>query len=179
MIHHAPHQVVCFGEILWDILPTGAKPGGAPMNVAYHLRQLGYQPALITRIGNDDYGGQLLTLLTQYGVDTAYIQTDKHHNTGLVYAQPGAQHEMTYDIVYPAAWDYIQWHQTLELLVQQAAYFVYGSLVTRNGTSKNTLFRLLEMAPKRVLDINLRTPFYSQAIVEQLLQRVDILKLNE
>lgn len=175
----AQHHIVCFGEILWDILPTGAKPGGAPMNVAYHLKKLGCNPAMITRVGSDDYGKDLVKLLSEQNISTDYFQVDAIHNTGVVYAKPDKHNEMTYDIVYPAAWDFIEWNDRDESLLQQADYFVHGSLSARNDVSKNTLFRLREMAKKKVLDINLRTPYFNQTIVEQLLAGVDILKLNE
>src|SRR5688500_12129404 len=98
MTSSTSHQVVCFGEVLWDILPTGALPGGAPMNVAYHLKKLGADPALITKIGPDDYGKKLVDMLSESGVSTQYFQTDKEYPTGLVYANVSDQHEVTYDI---------------------------------------------------------------------------------
>ena len=69
-------SIVCFGEILWDILPSGAVPGGAPMNVAYHLQKLGLTPGIITRVGIDEKGKQLIDLLTGNGISTDHIQLD-------------------------------------------------------------------------------------------------------
>ena len=105
-----PNKVVCFGEVLWDILPTGPLPGGAPMNVAYHLNKLGANPALITKVGEDAYGRDLLEMLSNNGVTVKY-ETDPEYPTGLVYANVGENHEMAYDIVYPSAWDFIEWKQ--------------------------------------------------------------------
>ncbi len=172
-------QVVCFGEILWDVLPGGAKPGGAPMNVAYHLKKLGLQPTIITRVGEDEYGTRLIELMRQHGIATTYFQTDPVHSTGMVYAEPNENHEVTYDIVYPAAWDFITKDEATEHALQSADYFIYGSLITRGEQSKSTLFQLLELAKTKVLDINLRPPFFNQTLIEQLMQQVDILKLNE
>src|SRR5947209_6939185 len=105
MLEIAPHpDVVCFGEVLWDVLPDKALPGGAPMNVAYHLKKLGAHPALITRIGIDDYGRKLVNLLADNGLITEYFQVDYDHSTGLVYATPNEQNEVVYDIVFPSAW---------------------------------------------------------------------------
>jgi fructokinase len=172
------YRVVCYGEVLWDVLPTGALPGGAPMNVAYHLNRLGTASALITRIGQDDYGEKLVNLLSSSGVTTQYFQVDEAHPTGLVYANLNDQHEVTYDIVYPSAWDFIEWKDEFEGLVKQADFLVYGSLASRHETSRDTLEQLLEMAATKVLDINLRPPHYSQSLVEYLLQEADILKMN-
>jgi fructokinase len=173
------YPVVCFGEILWDILPDKSLPGGAPMNVAYHLQKLGLRPALISRIGADDYGKNLVDMLSMNQLSTDFIQVDSQHDTGLVYARPGANNEVTYDIVYPSAWDFIEQQRSFPNLLNEAAYFVFGSLATRHSTSKQTLHALLENAQTKVLDINLRKPHYSQPGVEDLLQKADIVKLNE
>src|SRR5688572_22017450 len=101
------HPVVCYGEVLWDILPTGLLPGGAPMNVAYHLKKLGIDPALISKIGLDPYGERLISSLPSAGLSTEYAYIDYTHPTGLVYANLNDHQEVVYDIVYPSAWDFI------------------------------------------------------------------------
>lgn len=174
-----PHKVVCFGELLWDVLPAGAKPGGAPMNVGYHLQKLGMNPAVITRIGKDKWGDDLKRLLNEQRVSIAYIQTDEQNATGLVHATLKENNEVAYDIVYPVAWDFIEWRKEFAPLLEQAGYFVFGSLAARNDVSRTTLFHLLEAAPVKVLDINLRPPHFTQAFVAELLTRADILKLND
>ena len=172
------HEIVCFGEVLWDILPSGALPGGAPMNVAYHLKKLGINPALITKIGLDDYGKKLVNMLSESGVSTEYFDMDYEHPTGLVYANMNNHHEVVYDIVYPSAWDFIEWKDEFAYLVQQAEFFVYGSLTSRSKVSRDTLEQLLELARTKVLDINLRPPHFHRTAVVSLLQKADILKLN-
>lgn len=173
------HRVVCFGEVLWDILPTGSVPGGAPMNVAYHLNRQGKNPALITRIGDDKEGKDLVNLFTAAGVCTDFFQVDEDYGTGKVYATPGENNEITYTIVDPVAWDFITWENRFHKLLAEADYFVFGSLAARNGQSRSTLLQLLEIARTKVLDINLRAPFFSrEAIVEQMV-KADFLKLNE
>jgi fructokinase len=172
------HQVVCFGEVLWDILPSGALPGGAPMNVAYHLKKLGTEPALITKIGIDDYGRKLVNILAESGVTTEYFQVDYDHPTGLVYANLNDHQEVVYDIVFPSAWDYIKWEDEFAPLLQNTSFFVFGSLTCRNKVSRDTLSRLLDTSKTKVLDINLRPPNYHPSHVEFLLQNADILKMN-
>ncbi|HEV8283207.1 MAG TPA: carbohydrate kinase [Chitinophagaceae bacterium] len=172
------HPVVCFGEILWDILPSGAVPGGAPMNVAYHLQKLDKNPALITRIGIDDKGQQLMKIFSGHDVCTDFFQVDNKYETGKVFANPNEYNEVVYDIVKPVAWDFIAWDDSLTDLVTNAEYFVYGSLAARNKVSKDTLFKLMETAKNKVLDINLRAPHYNRRIVEQLLRKADFVKMN-
>jgi fructokinase len=179
MISSSLHpDVVCYGEILWDILPDQALPGGAPMNVAYHLKKLGVEPALITKVGKDGYGEKLVNLLTQIGIATDYVQLDEQQLTGLVYAKPNEYNEVTYDIVYPSAWDFIHWQEELANLVAQSKYFVYGSLTSRSEVSRDTLYQLLELGHTKVLDINLRPPHFNRTNIEYLLNKTDILKMN-
>jgi len=172
------HPVVCFGEVLWDIFPSGAEPGGAPMNVAYHLHKQKKNPALITKIGIDEEGKKLLTIFSGKGVCTDYFQVDYAHETGKVYAKLNENDEALYDIVMPVAWDFIQWEKGLKKLVAGAEFFVFGSLAARNRSSKDTLLRLLDIAKHKVLDLNLRAPHFNRHIVEQLLAKADIVKMN-
>lgn len=173
------YQVVCFGEILWDVLPGGTVPGGAPMNVAYHLRKLGVEPALITRIGNDEWGKDLVNLMKRNKISVDFFQQDETLQTGKVTATIGDNNEVTYDIVKPVAWDNIQWQNDFESLVAEAGYFVFGSLATRSNVSCNTLLKLLDFAKYKVLDINLRAPHYNRRSIEQLLPKISLLKLNQ
>ncbi|HEX7755498.1 MAG TPA: carbohydrate kinase [Niabella sp.] len=173
------HTAICFGEILWDVLPNGTEPGGAPMNVAYHLNQLGISAGLISRKGNDKEGEQLIRFLKEHHVDTTLIQTDEEYATGKVIATPGDNYEMQYDIVFPVAWDFIDVTAPAKEKVTGSELLIFGSLAVRNGHSRKTLFDLLPAAKTRVLDINLRPPHFEQEIIESLLKEATILKLNE
>jgi fructokinase len=172
------NQVVCFGEVLWDVLPSGELPGGAPMNVTYHLNKLGSTSSLITRIGHDDHGKRLVDLMSATGIPTEYVDVDYDYATGLVYANVNQDHEVSYDFVTPSAWDFIQWKDDYVPLLNAAEFFVYGSLAARSKTSRETLSQLLEMAKTKVFDINLRAPHFQKSSVEYLLARTDILKMN-
>jgi fructokinase len=178
MNHELEKVAVCFGEILWDILPSGAKPGGAPMNVAYHLKKLGIDPLLITKVGLDDYGRKLIDLLGASSIDTDYFQIDDTAKTGVVYAKPNEFNEVVYDIVYPVAWDFINLEDEVKILVGKSKYFIYGSLIARNKKSRETLYELLELANNRILDINLRAPHYNKDTVSHLLTKAHTAKLN-
>jgi len=172
------YAIICYGETLWDVLPTGTVPGGAPMNVAYHLKNLGLNPALITRVGVDRPGKELINILAANGISTEFIQFDDELATGKVMATANENNEVVFDIIQPVAWDNIQWDDNFEKLLSDARYFVFGSLITRNEQSRNTLYRLLEMARYKILDINLRPPHYTRQIIEHLLKDINLLKLN-
>ncbi|MFT4153864.1 carbohydrate kinase family protein [Parafilimonas sp.] len=173
------YPVICFGEVLWDMLPAGKQPGGAPMNVAYHLCKLGKNTAVISRIGCDEPGNELLDVWKSRSINTSFFQLDKNISTGKVYARAGNDHEMHYDVVKPAAWDCIQWKEEYNCLVSQAEYFVFGSLAARSSESKAALFKCMEAAQTKVLDINLRAPHFNRENVETLLSKANILKLNQ
>lgn len=172
-------SVVCFGEILWDNLPTGKRPGGAPMNVAYHLHKLGINSHLISSIGNDLSGAELITFLKEIELDTRNVQTDNKYSTSEVQAtMDPISHEVTYEIIAPVAWDYISWQPHFKALLEQSDAFVYGTLSARNMDSRNTLYKMVEYSPYRVFDVNLRAPHYSQEVIQTLLGQSHMVKLN-
>lgn len=171
--------ITCFGEILWDVLPTSKQPGGAPMNVAADLRNFGLNSQLISRVGSDDLGRELLDFLAQKGIPLDLIQVGQSHLTGVAKANISDSNEVTYKIVQPVAWDYIQLAPGLLDTVRQSDLFVYGSLVARSNQSHETLLSLLEAAPRKVFDVNLRAPHYERTTVETLLYYADIAKINE
>lgn len=170
--------IACFGEMLWDVLPTSKQPGGAPLNVAVHLRNFGADAQIISRVGCDDLGTELLEFVVAKGISTAYVQRGETYPTGVVSANVSDTNEVTYKIVQPVAWDYIQYDDTLGQLVATADAFVFGSLVGRNPVSRATLYQLLEHARLRVFDVNFRAPYYSREVVTYLLQQADVVKLN-
>lgn len=173
------YTAICFGEILWDLLPDGAQPGGAPMNVAYHLNQLGISAGVLSKKGNDTDGERLIRFLEAHRVNTSLIQTDNVHPTGKVLATPGKDHEMQYDIVFPVAWDFIDVAGDAPEQVAAAELFIFGSLAARNEHSRNTLFTLLSRATTKIMDINLRPPHFTKEVIEALLNEATVLKLNE
>ncbi|HEX5025633.1 MAG TPA: carbohydrate kinase [Agriterribacter sp.] len=168
---------VSFGEILWDILPDAKLPGGAPINVGYHLNHLQVPTIMVSKVGDDELGKELLNFIASKGLDTSFMQIDSTYHTGTVLATINGN-EVTYEILQPVAWDFIQYNIAIQQLVASAPYFIFGSLVARNEISRQTLFELLEIASHKILDINLRKPHYEKKILEYLMQHADMLKLN-
>ncbi|WP_324678347.1 carbohydrate kinase [Hymenobacter sp. GOD-10R] len=173
-----PNTIVCFGETLWDVLPTGKQPGGAPFNVAIHLHQLGQSVELISRIGDDDLGKELVDFLHERGLHTNFMQQGHTHLTGVVKANVDDRNEVVYKIVQPVAWDYIQYDETLSDLVSEADMFVFGSLAARTPATRETLYRLLQQAKFKVFDVNMRPPHYTREVVQYLLEHCDLVKMN-
>ncbi len=171
-------KVICFGEVLWDMLPSGKMPGGAPMNVAFHLNNFGLDSAIISRIGTDDLGDELLDFMQSAGLNTTLVQRGTNHLTGVVKVNMDDKNEITYKIVQPVAWDYIQLDDKAVEAVEQSDCFVFGSLAARNPGTRETLYELIKQAPFKVFDVNLREPYYTKEIVENLLHKTDMVKMN-
>jgi fructokinase len=172
-------QVACFGETLWDEFDQQRVLGGAPLNVAAHLTLLGVNTALISKIGQDALGEEVIQILKSKNVPLNYLQKDKYHPTGRVKVTLNTENDASYDFVFPSAWDFIDHSGPLRKMVANAPYFVYGSLSTRSEASRETLFKLLEVAQFRIFDVNLRAPHFSREMILKLIQKADILKINE
>ncbi len=172
-------KIICFGEMLWDVFPKEKLPGGAPMNVALHLKHLGCEVSMISSIGNDKLGNKLRNFVEGKGLITDHVQQHKAYPTGTVLVDDTDKENINYDIVKPSAWDYIEWNERISRDVQLSDALLFGSLAARNEVSKETLFKLLEKDVLKILDINLRPPHYSPELLEQLLEKADILKINE
>lgn len=174
-------KVICFGEVLWDLLPSGKVAGGAPMNVAFHLNNFGYPTSIISRVGHDPNGWELMKFLKEKGIDTDLVQTDNFYPTSTVKVILGALGSPSYEIVQPVAWDYLNVSLRNTKAVETAKAIVYGSLAARTARTRDTLLSLLNSATDalKVFDVNLRPPFYTRVLLEQLLEKADIVKMND
>ncbi|MBC8053356.1 MAG: carbohydrate kinase [Sphingobacteriaceae bacterium] len=173
------HQVICFGEILWDKLPQGKLPGGAPMNVALHLKKQGINSYLISSVGDDENGKELKHFLLNQGLPVTYLQEHNSLPTGLVDVRLDEHQQATYTIKAPVAWDEIRYQETFRKLVSNSDALVFGSLACRSKTSHTTLLQLLDKIKLAVFDMNLRPPHFEKKSLDELVKRCDILKLNE
>jgi fructokinase len=172
-------KVICYGEVLWDVLPEGSQPGGAPLNVAYHLNKLGIATSIVSKIGNDTNGQRLEKLISGWGIKKQFLQVDNEFPTSEVIAKMNNGNEVSYEIVFPVAWDFIAENSNIRTDINSSTYFVYGSLASRNEVTRQTLFNLLESDAIKVFDINLRPPFIGQDLLKKLLEKADIVKFNQ
>lgn len=170
-----------FGEILWDCLPSGRHAGGAPFNVSAHLAQLGVSVALISAIGQDPLGDEILQVARDKGVATQFFTRARIGlATGTVLVTVDANGNATYELVQPAAWDEIIVPDEALAAVSEARAFIYGSLAGRSPYNLLQLDRLLALnGPLKFFDVNLRPPFAEPATVIGLAKRADVLKLND
>lgn len=171
-------KVVSFGEILWDKLPSGKVPGGAPLNFAYRLNSFQNSLSIISKVGDDSLGKELSEFLNKNGLDTEHIQISKIYKTGEVNVSIDKNGIADYDILNPVAWDDISLNLKNIELTKNSSVFVFGSLICRNMTSRRTLKELLKIAPFKLFDINLRSPYYKMNLIEELMLSSDFIKFN-
>jgi fructokinase len=176
-----PPLVLCFGEILWDFLPAGLFPGGAPFNVAYHLHQHGLDSRVVSAVGRDVLGDELLRRLHEWGIPTDLVTRHPGLPTGHVLATIGAQGDAHYEIMRSVAWDQIVIMNEVVHVANQSQALVFGSLAQRSPFNRNALDRLLAVLPEgalRIFDVNLRPPHDDLDLVRERAAKVDVLKLN-
>lgn len=172
-------KIICFGEVLWDVFPTHKKIGGAPLNVALRLHSFKNEIAIISSVGDDANGKELKEYLKEQGVSTAYIQTNSKHKTSKVVVTLDENGTASYSIKQPCAWDYIQLDEKLISLVNSADAFIFGSLVSRNKESEETLKKLLTVSKFSIFDVNLRPPHYQTDKLKTLMDKADFIKFND
>lgn len=172
-------NITCFGEVLWDVFPTHKKIGGAPLNVANRLSSLNNQVTMVTAIGQDKKGTQLLDFIKESGINTSCVQVHNEHKTGKVKVMLNEKGAASYDIKYPRAWDKIRLTEVNKTAVKNADAFVFGSLVARDDSSRSTLYALVELAKYKIFDLNLRTPYYTKEVLSYLMNKADFIKLND
>lgn len=170
-----------FGEILWDCLLSGKQAGGAPFNVAAHLAQMGASAALISSVGRDEPGDEILGVARQKRVNVDFVTRARVGlPTGTVRVSIGQEGNATYELVQPVAWDEITVATDALEAVSNARALIYGSLAARSPYNLLQLDRLLRVkGPVKFFDVNLRPPFSDPALVMELARRADVLKLND
>ena len=172
-------EVLCVGEVLWDALPEGLFLGGAPFNVACHLRAAGTQVTMVSRIGKDRLGDEVTRRAARYGVGADLLQIDDALPTGFARVDVDESGNPTYEILGPAAWDAIARTDQLLARAAKARAVVFGTLAQRQPVSRATIQRLWDTKALMVLDVNLRVPFEDRDIVRQSLQRADVVKMSD
>ena len=171
-------RVLCFGEVLWDTFAEGKKPGGAPMNVALHLRQQGIDSLMASRIGQDEAGRELRNFLQTNNLHTELIQLDESLPTCEVTVELDEQQQATYTIPYPVSWDNLQPEASLLKAAQTSDVIVFGSLVCRDQRSRETLMELLRNDALKVFDVNIRPPHFNMDHLKAFGGMANILKMN-
>ena len=174
--------VVGMGEALWDVLPEGKKIGGAPANFAYHVSQFGLPSCVVSAIGDDALGKEIIENFTSKGLDQLIAEVP--YPTGTVQVEIDQTGIPLYDIKENVAWDNIPYTEHLDALAKRTKAVCFGSLAQRNVVSRETINHFLDTMPKDddsliVFDVNLRQGFYDKEILCKSMQNCNILKIND
>jgi len=172
--------VIGIGEILWDMLPEGKVLGGAPANFAYHVSQFGFDGRVVSAIGKDTLGDEILNNLNSKKLKYCVEQTD--FPTGTVQVTLDEKGIPQYEICENVAWDNIPFTPEMEAIARNTQTVCFGSLAQRSSVSRTFINRFLDILPAdtlKVFDINLRQHFYSKELIESSLKRCNVLKIND
>ena len=176
------NYVVGMGEALWDVLPEGKKIGGAPANFAYHVSQFGLPSCVVSAVGADALGKEIIDNFTSKGLNQLIAEVP--YPTGTVQVEIDQAGVPQYEIKENVAWDNIPYTAHLEALAEKTRAVCFGSLAQRNVVSRNTINRFLDAMPHNddnlvVFDVNLRQGFYNKEILCNSMKRCNILKIND
>lgn len=174
--------VVGLGEVLWDLLPTGAQLGGAPANFAYLAAALGARAMMVTRVGDDDLGREVMERFTAANLPLETMQVDPAHPTGTVAVTLDGAGVPRYTFAPDTAWDHLAASGAALQAVQRADAVCFGTLAQRSATSRQAIQHLVAAAPAsalKIFDVNLRLDFYSREVIEASMRLANVLKLND
>ena len=176
-------MIIAAGEILVDVFPQYSRMGGAPFNFAYHAKHLGTDVRLITRVGADETGAEILSLLEKNGFDTRYIQVDEHRATGRVIVTPDQSGGHDFEILPDSAYDYIEFPEMVPDLAESGAngLVYFGTLAQRTPSGFSRVQAFLDRQKpetRRLYDINLRRGNFNDNTIRESLEKTTILKLN-
>jgi len=177
-----PSKVAGIGELLWDVLPNGKQLGGAPCNFAFHALQSGFESYVISAIGQDKDGDEIVRVLDTLGLNTSFVQTKPGYQTGTVTVKLDKAGIPNYAINENVAWDYIEQNVKLKAFAEEVDAICFGSLAQRSKVSMVTIWSFLENTRTdclKVFDINLRQSFYTRETILNSLEFANVLKLND
>lgn len=174
--------IVGMGEALWDVLPEGKKLGGAPANFAYHMSQFGYDSVVVSAVGDDKLGNEILENLAAKQLQHKIEKVP--YSTGVVQVTLDDAGVPCYEIKENVAWDNIPFTSALEELAQHTQAVCFGSLAQRSVVSRETINSFLDAMPRKegqykIFDINLRQGFYNKEILDESFNKCNILKIND
>ena len=174
--------IVGMGEALWDVLPEGKKIGGAPANFAYHVSQFGFDSRVVSAVGNDALGDEILEVFKEKQLKHQLQVVN--YPTGTVQVTLDSAGIPLYEIKEGVAWDNIPFTDDLKRLALSTRAVCFGSLAQRSPVSRATIQRFLDTMPDgedqiKIFDINLRQGFYTKEILCESMRRCNILKIND
>ncbi|MGI6074001.1 MAG: carbohydrate kinase family protein [Fermentimonas sp.] len=171
--------IIGIGELLWDLLPTGKKAGGAPINFVYHASRLGAESYAISAVGNDQLGDEIMQEIDKIGIGHIIERVDYPTGTVLVELKDGIP---DYTIIEGVAWDHIPFTEEMKQLARRADAICFGTLAQRSETTRETIQTIISYVPEdsyKILDVNIRQHYYSKEIIVSSLNNCNVFKIND
>ena len=171
------------GDGLWDLFPDGPRFGGATANYACHASRLGGDVSMVSGVGVDERGDALLDVYRKYGVSSDLVQVLQDYPTGVVHVELTENGLPTFTIGENAAWDHWEWNEEIERTVRNADALYFGTLGQRGQLARDGIRRAMEIAKAtqipRILDINLRAPFFDDLLIRKSITLCTVLKISD
>jgi len=175
-------NVISIGEVLWDIVGPEEHLGGATFNFSAHLSRLGHSVSFISAVGNDQRGHKVVDRMSQLGLSTEYLHTETNHPTGTASVALAADGQPKFVLHRPAAYDFPQLttSQYDRLFSRPLDWIYFGTLHQIYSQARKLTADLLDRASsaRSFYDINLRADGYTPALIQELMSRATIVKLN-
>ena len=170
-------NIVCYGEVLWDLYPDKKIIGGAPFNVFSRLHNIGNNVDFISSIGNDQLGIEIIEHFDKNRYNYKFLNVEDNHETGKVIVNL-INGEPSYKILSNVAWDFIPLKASYNDILNDLDILVYGSLSSRNKVSFETLRHIINESKFNILDLNIRENYYDFEKVNFLINSAHFLKVN-
>jgi len=174
-------NIAAIGEILWDNFPDGKELGGAPTNFAIMSKYIGSNAFVISAVGDDFSGKEILEKLHQIGINTDLLQINPNYKTGEVNISVDNAGNPKYEIIENRACDHIHYSEKMDEFTGKFDAICFGSLSHRSEDSKQTIFKFLHKLDKKCLkvcDLNIRQNYYNKNLINDLLEISDVFKIN-
>jgi fructokinase len=174
--------IVGIGEVLWDIYRDGRHVGGGPANFAIHATQLGDQGVLVSRVGDDGMGRELIGVLRQRQLPVDYVQIDPKKMTGAVMVTLDVKGIPSFRCSHDVAFDYLQDTPELDALAQRADAVLFGVIAQRSPAPRKTILRFVQAAQKAIRLFDMSSPATAAEfpeIVQHSLEAANVLKMNQ
>lgn len=179
----SPLQLLSLGEVLWDLFPEGARFGGAPANFACHAAALGAEVTMASAVGDDERGRAALRILEGYGIDTGCVSVLPDKATGTVGVTLDDLGKPTFAIHEGSAWDFLPWTEALMARLDSVDAIYFGTLGQRGSLARETICRASRVAATngmpRLLDVNLRVPYFDEDLIRFAIGQASLLKLSD
>jgi fructokinase len=192
------YDVVAVGELLIDFAPGGItaegtalferNPGGAPANVLAILAKLGKKTALISKVGEDQFGEFLTSVIVNIGIERKGIVVTKEANTTLAFVHLDEKGDRSFSFYRKPGADMLLTEKEVDIdLVKDTRIFHFGTVSMTHEPSRGATLHAVKTAKENgklvSFDPNLRPALWedlmeAKEMIEMGMRYADILKVS-